>query len=389
MRRWHSFMGLAVCSALALLAQPCSRAVADGVTSRSVLADALAAANQIDDDSLKAQTLDLIATAQAQTGDAAGAKQTADAIVVNTAGDSAGADTEAGWKRDAYAAIAGGQAGSGDIAGARATVASIDDAETRDLAYQYIAQALARKGEISGAKRFAAHASGTYQTRADVTIAVAEANAGRVDDAMAIATSMDDAYQQVQALALIAQAQAKAGDATGARHTIELAKVAAGTVYDYLASTTYGAIATALVKAGDLDGANALRKIDDQCITREIAIAQADAGDINGARATLEQISDPYGLACANSSLAVALVKAGNALGASQAFDAARSAASSVTESSDAADACGRVASVQAKFGNPNSAADWARSQQDPFVKVSALVSVARALPSPKVSSPP
>jgi hypothetical protein len=379
MNHWHLLSRFALCSALALLAQPCRVAVADGVTSRSILADALAAAHQIDDGKLKAQALDLVATAQAQSGDITGAKQTAGSIVVDTSGDSAVADIETGFKNDAYAAIAGGQAETGDVDGARATAAGIQDSEAKELAYQYIAQALARKGDISGAKSFAEQASGPHQIQADVTIAGAEAADGNIDDAIAIAKAMDDSYQRVQALSLIAQAQAKAGYVTAARHTIELAMTAAPDVEDCFARATYSAIATAMVQAGDLDGANNLRKFDGWIIS-QIAIAQADMGDIAGARATIPQISDPYGLACANASLALALCRARNGPDAREAFGAARSAATSISESTDAAEACGRIASVQAKYGDSSAAADWARSQQDQFVEVSALISVARTL---------
>jgi hypothetical protein len=375
-----------MCGCIALLALSSDGASADQITSTGVLSDALAATDKIDDPRLKAQVLDMIAMTQAESGDTAGAKQSAEGIVVNASEDAATADAELGWKKDAYAAIAGGEAGRGDIDGAQATVASIIDPDTKSLAYEYIAQALARKGDIAGAKRFAALATGTDQTRADRAIAAALATTGNFEEAKAIAGSLDDDYEKVQALTAIAQAQAKAGDSSAAKQTIELARAAAANVGDYLASATWGAIAMALVKAGDLDGANSLRKIDEVRIARDIAVAQADLGDIAGAKQTIAQITDSSALACANARLALAQWRAHDITGATESLEAAKSAASEISGSSDQADACERIVEAWTIAGNPSGAAQWAESQNDPVSEVKGLITVVRYTGHPEIS---
>jgi hypothetical protein len=354
--------------------------MADTVTAQGVLADAVSAANRIDDAGVKAHVLDLIAAAQAECGDGASARQTAGSIVVN-ADDPGNAQAETGWKNDAYAAIVGGQAECGDIDRARAAAAQFADADVKSLAYQYIAQDLAKTGRRSEAREFAGRCGGVDRARADGAIAVADAAAGNFDDAKAEATSLGDPSEQVQALTRIAELQAKAGDVNSARQTIELAKSAAAQVPQWLARATYGAIAAAMVWAGEVDDANALRKIDENYVVRKIAVAQADMGDISAARATIAQISDAAGLACANARVAVALWKAGHAADANDALDAVRYAASQIGDSSQAADAAGIIAAAQTQVGDASSAADWGRAQQDPFVGASALIAVAKALP--------
>jgi hypothetical protein len=383
-RNWQSFFYLACCFALALLAHPCEKAFADEVTGQSILAAALAAANRIGDVGQRAQALDLIVETQAQSGDIPGAKQTADAIPLSSPDDSTVADTAAGWKKDAYANIAGGQAGAGDIAGARATVASLDDPETINVADQYIAQALARKGDITNAKSCAARTSGICRARADAAIARAQAASGDITAAKETIKGLADTNEQALAYAFVAEIQAKNGDQPGARDTVGLAKAAALQVPDYLSQTAFGAVAKAAVKAGDMDGASELRKTGESYISSQIAIAQAEMGDIAAAKETDAQISDPFDHAFAQVSIAEAESRAGDAAGAIQALDSARTAASSISDSSKAAEACGRIVEAWARSGNPTAAADWARSQQDPTVEVAGLIHIARALCPPE-----
>jgi hypothetical protein len=367
---------------LALLIHPCNRAVADEITSRSILASALTIANGIDDGRLKAQVLEMIAAAQAEMGDISGAKQTADAIVVTAADGSDIAEIQSNWKKEALAAIAGGQAGAGDIDGAFATVDSIDDAGTKAVAYQYIVQALARKGDITGAKASVAMTNGLCRTRANAAIAKAEATAGDITSAIDLAKSLNDATEQAQAFAFIAEAQAKCGDQTGAKQTVDLAKAAAAQVPDYLSRTVDGAVAKAEVKAGDADGTADYKKAYPSYVTREIATGLAETGDISGAKALVAQISDPQDQACTQANIALAELGAGDADGAVDALDSARRFALSIPDSSDNADGFGCVAQAWTKVGEPSAAADWIRSHQDPIVEVTGLIDIARAMRS-------
>jgi hypothetical protein len=377
MRNWSSRVRLASCAACAVLALAAGNAAADEISTGSVLSDAVGAANRIDDGRAKAQTLSSIATAQAQIGDIAGATETVDAIPVNRSGDSSIADCEAGWKDDAYATIAGCQAAKGNIASASATAKSINQPDMCGMAYQYISQALARRGDIAGAKAIADHLHGIFHDRANAAIAEAAAAGGDVSGAKQIAGGLDDACEKVKAFALIAETQIKAGDVAGARQTLELAKTAADDVPEWVARVPYGTLAAALVKAGDLDGAYVMRKADASYINREIAIAQAQMKDFTAAKASLAQITTPCDIACANASVAEAEIRAGDASEVDSTLDCAKAALSSITESTELAEACARIAQAQARAGDAATAADWARSQQDPEVEVSALIGVA------------
>lgn len=379
-RRWGIYCAIAA----PIFLGPGARA--DDLTSESVLNDALTAVNKIDDVRGKAQMLDQIAAAQAQTGDIAGAKQTVQAI--GQGASNTGADDGTGsWKNDAYAAIAGAQAGRGDVNGAFATVKVIDDDDAKSLAFQNIAQALAKRGDLSAANAYASRLSGTCRARADASIAEARAAAGDFTGAKDLAKTLDDGTEQALALASISEIQAKSGDAAGALETAHLARDAAGQVYDYLSRPVYGAVARAEVKAGDLEGALALRKVDNSFITREIAIARAQMGDISGAKESLGQVSNSMDQACANAGIAAAQSKAGDSSGAAGSLDAARMALSTATNLGDNTEPCAQIVGTWAKFGDANAAADWARSQQDPTVEATTLISVARALGNTELSS--
>jgi hypothetical protein len=300
---------------------------------------------------------------------------------VNASGSDANQQAERGWKNDAAAGIAAAQAKTGDLDAANASIDAIPDAETKCLACQYVAQALARAGNISDAQTYSARTNGISRARADGAIAVAQGASGDFHDAVSLANSLGDASEQVEALSRIARSQAKSGDLDGAKHTIALARQAVRNVPDWLAPTAYGEIAMALVRVGDLEGARDMERVDQNVVTRQIAIAQAETGDIAGAKATIEQITDSFSLACANVALAMAWSRAGRPSGADDAMDAARYSAGSISDASDAANAVEQICSAQAKLGDPSSAADWARSQQDGFAASSGLVGIARALP--------
>jgi uncharacterized protein HemY len=211
------------------------------------------------------------------------------------------------------------------------------------------------------------------------------ASVGDTAGAKALVAGFSDAdSEQVFAFVKIAEIQFKGGDTPGARQTIELANAATANVDEYLLSACLCAIAKAQVKMGDLAAAKALGKNNTEHLIREIAIAQAEMGDLEAARVSLTQISDADEKVCVEASIAEAQVKSGDTSSAGQTLDEAKWTAAKITESKE--DACGRIAAAETKAGDAATAVEWARSQQDPMVKVSALVNIARALHSPSLA---
>ncbi|MGA3066115.1 MAG: hypothetical protein ABSF29_04625 [Tepidisphaeraceae bacterium] len=371
------------CAAAALLLHLPTFARAADFTSQSLLADALTASSGINDNRQRAIAMYSIAQAQAESGDLAAARQTAAAIPVNPT--DADAQGEAAWKTDTYAVIAGGQAKAGDFPGAQATAESITDPQAKQDAYLNIAQSLAEKGDITDARVSATHTDGIDRDRANAAIAQALATAGDIPSAKTLAADLGAPEEQSLAFAAIAQAQIKSGDIPAARLSILAAKAAAANVPQYLSSTCYCAIASAEVKANDLDGATSLEKTGAAHITEAIAIAQAEMGDLTSARATLAQVSDTYEQVCVQASIAEAQIKSGDPASALQTLDAAKFAAATLTDSLP--DAAARIAAAETKAGDTATAAQWAKSQQDPFVEVTALISIARAQNSNNLAS--
>jgi hypothetical protein len=383
----HTLTRLTPAIAIALLTLASPKVFADKVTSQSLLADALANANRIDDGQVKAQTQDLIATAQAQTGDFASALQTADAMTIDVSADSQTIETETGWRMDAYAAIAGARAAAGDIPSAVSAANAIDDSSAKNMAFEHIVEALAARGDINGAIGYCSQTSQIYRTRSYAAIARAQAAQGNIAAAAKTAGNLEDSSEQALTYIAVAEAQVKAGDSSAARSTLEQARAAADQVPGYLSHSVYGAIARAEVKAENQAAADDLRKIDPSYIASQIAIAQAQMGDVSTARATAGEVTDQFDQVNADSSIAEALAKSDDLPGAAQALNAAREALSTITDTTIAADACGRIAEAWTKCGGPSHAADWVHSQQDTNAEISGLISIARALSNANYSS--
>jgi hypothetical protein len=383
----HTRHTLTAIIAIALLTLASPRLRADQVRSQNLLADALAVANRIDDGQVKAQTQDLIATAQAQTGDIASVLQTADAMRVDVSADSQTTETESGWRLDAYAAIAGARAGLGDTPGAVAAASAIEDSSAKSMAFQHIVEALAARGDINGALNYCSRTSQIYRTRSYAAVAKAQAAAGNIAAAARTAANLDNSSEQALTFIAVAQAQIKSGDSSGARSTLEQARAATDQIPGHLSRSVYGAIARAEVKAGNQPAADDLRKIDASYIASQIAVAHAQMGDISAAWATAAEVANQFDQAWADSSIAEALAKSDDFSDAATALNAAREALSLITDTTNAADACGRIAEAWTRCGGPSHAADWVHSQQDPNAEISGLISIARALSSANSST--
>lgn len=140
--------------------------------------------------------------------------------------------------------VATAQAESGDIAGAQRTAASIQ--ELKDAALRNIAQAQAKAGDIAGAQRTAGGIQyAIWKDEALAVIAVAQVRAGDLTSAQRTANSIRDKGSLIK----IAEAQEEAGDIPGARRTADSIQDA------YAKGEVLAAIAVAQVRAGDIAGA--------------------------------------------------------------------------------------------------------------------------------------
>ena len=218
-------------------------------------------------------------------------------------------------KANAYRVIAEAQANAGDVAGARQT---LELAKTSALGIGVEAQ----KGFGDLAIAQACNA-----------IAVAEAKAGDVAAAKMTAAQIGyDGMRAITYLA-IAETQARSGDAAGARQGIELAKAAMAKVADDMKVTAYLELARVQTEAGDAStaresmrvaraaaamvGSGRSGKVATAVAYSEIAMAEAWTGDLRGAKATAAQINGETGMQeGAYHAIVAAQAKAGDAAGA-------------------------------------------------------------------------
>jgi tetratricopeptide (TPR) repeat protein len=166
------------------------------------------------------------------------------------------AKNPARWLRE----IAPIQAMSGDIAGARQTADLIQDPYDRSVALLFIAATQTKSGDIVGARQTAEHIGDpgikSYTQR---VIARAQATSGDIESALQTADLIQDPYDRSGALLDIADAQTKHGDNAGAQKTLASA-----------------------ISVADLAESSA------RCL-HNIAQAQAKLGDLAGARKTAER----------------------------------------------------------------------------------------------------
>ena len=157
--------------------------------------------------------------------------------------------------------LASGLASRGEVKDAEAIVDAIDDPETRARAHFEVAAALITRGDTSAAERHTAlaGADGRYLLR---ELAEAEAKVGAFPDALRNAAAISEPSRQVQAYEEIAEGQVRAGDAAGARKTLQLARAAVDRVKEDEDRQGYCvALARIHVLAGDPAAAKALLKV--------------------------------------------------------------------------------------------------------------------------------
>lgn len=186
---------------------------------------------------------------------------------------------------------------AGDVAGAKALAGGLMEYDAaQNFLRLDVAEALAQNGDTAGAR---------------LEVAAVEASSAATNGFMDLLTS----------LSRVAAAQAKAGDAAGARQTLGVSRFLLAKVADTPSSRSeyLGELARAQIAIGDKAGARAsitqclidAQKAGDMAIIRivEGGKVQAESGDLEGARATAaalagEEVSRAYVL------IAVALEQA-------------------------------------------------------------------------------
>lgn len=338
------------------------------IRSQDLLAEALTAADQIEDFSRETEVVAQIAMAQARTGDLVGALKSARTGVPVTD------------RNPVYLTIAAAQAKAGDIKGAIATADAIPD--YRSVAYASIIEAMAQRGDISGAKALLVRITDPdARTGALASISIGQATANDVPGACETAASIaGEGIDKVAAYTGIANAQSSAHDLPGALKTIALAKAAAKHVSAPVLPEAMSRIAASQVRAGDLTGAQETgSNTPNHYADPVIAVAQADTGDIAAAKASAQGITNAYERIFILSVIVVNESKAGNLSEARQTLDTAKAEAAKLTGTVQAS-SCNLIAQAQTKIGDAKGAVQWARSLKNPQSRVSALTGIAESL---------
>ena len=172
---------------------------------------------------------------------------------------------------------------------------SIDKSGSRAVMFQEIGKAQAKTGDLSAARqsfaaalKIASSIGGTLRSGALREIATAQVEAGDIAGALRTAYGFHNVLTRVEALRSIAIVQAKARDEEAARQTLAAAVDAAGSH-----ARTLIEIAIEQAEAGDIAGglrtARDIHDVEEQArALYEIARVQARAGDLRAAGRTFD-----------------------------------------------------------------------------------------------------
>ncbi len=260
----------------------------------AILQQAREAAHQIEDDDGNARTfiaamsasvnlLQVIASTQARAGDYEGAVQTAGEI-------------EDQGKSLVLVTLATVQAAEGKTQQALETAALIDPPSRKARALARIGEYQALAGNVDQAETTFKQAMEFADLAADsskrdsalLNIAAARASAGQVEKVRQLAEIIEDRSDRKAALRWLARVQAKQGDLAGALDTAEEMGQDPSILRE---------IATTSARNGDVESALQIAEslsleIPASLTFQGIAIAQAGAGDTEGALKTIQSIED-------------------------------------------------------------------------------------------------
>ena len=324
-----------------------------------------------------------VALAQADFGDFAGAKQTVSLIAdqYTPCKGSVDAIVTCDLQGKALRKVAWGQYFlSGDLEGAKQTASTIADERQKDGALTDIAewQRVPVSDRRLGEPAFDIVSMDTSNVRQKwretmAAIASAEAKAGHLEAVRQIVdviftgiSSEPDAYtyEASQALGMVAEAEAAAGDVAGAKETIDHATEVASSAGDYRCSA-FENLARVQLKLGDITGAKEAfgraKGAGLSCL-EDVAEDQARAAQIADARETVSHISDPQGRCRALLAIAGAQFKAGDVAAARETIREAQEVASGISSPKDRCSALNGISWVQAKVGDVSAAKKTASS---------------------------
>lgn len=237
---------------------------------------------------ISTQALALLCAAQIEAGDAAGAQATAERVRNGAAQATLLADIAA-----AEASQASGNAAANDDQPASASTDAAPAANSASAIKDNPAAAtknVAKALELADAYR---DLSGFDKSNALLKIAAAQAALSDFRGALQTAAKITDGFAKNQALTLIAVGQAKAGDVSGAQQTANsiVNDASAKNREDALAE-----VAIALAASGDMPSAEKVENLlpmdyDVSAVTADLAVAQAQAGDVKTALITIDRLS--------------------------------------------------------------------------------------------------
>ena len=341
--------------------------------SRTTIAKALRAMNEIEEPRNRARAFASIAVAQAQVGAARDAEKSISTALAAARGIRDTADREF-----ALLDIAKSQAGAGMIREALATATEMEDSDWVGYALESITKAQVEAGRIRDAVETAEGMEGVVeQSDAFRWIAEALAEAGQFHEAVAIAQKAGNYPRQASAFVSIAKAQAEAGMFSEALATAGKIQF----VYDGEQARALSAIASAQAKAGQYtDSLGNFRKAMEAAEREsneyfpeksrafsEVALARAQAGQVRDADQTFaralqvtEEIEDDDNRSEAFGFIAAAQAKAGRKGDAARSFARALEIAWEMDSDFKQARALMAIASAQAEAGNIHDAVETA-----------------------------
>ena len=311
--------------------------------------------------------------------------------VLARAGDESGAlraavETGGGFRDFALGLIAETQVRDGDPAGARRTAAGCQ--ETGD-AFCRMARALSEAGDVAGALRTVAEGSGRRRSRRSIPgWAHCPGSpqrrpgpgdvAGALRTAASIGADSPNPTQQKEARrrresarAHIAEAQAQAGDAAGAAHTVAAIEDAR------VRRRAQNKVHVARARGGDIPGALAAvgegRYDGKDWVLGCIAEAQAQADDPDGAARTVAAIDEDYRRDQALAALAVGRARGGD-------LPSASGMAKEIGDTRVRKKTQARIFLAQAEAGNPTPAIDFVQTLPTPRDRIKMAVAFASLL---------
>jgi hypothetical protein len=368
----HLFIAVTFLSLSGVVAMAQAAATDNRGKSRELLALAETSAATITDDDERDDAFMRVIHVRSEIGDAAGAEKAAKLI---------GSEQKRGF---ASRAIAGGYARSGDIKTAMAMADAMPKASAGIL--EEVVAAQVDRGELDAARTTRAKIRDAfYAAHASRRIALAQAASGDLAAAKQTLAGIEGAADvKVQGYVDIADALRKQKNEAGEFEMVKSAMAALREVPAYLRPMSIAAVAGMLVKAGNgeiaMKIANDVTEARDKALVlSHIADAQAELGNLSGARSTAKLLAGDDQVRV-QMLVAKAQMKGGDSAGAKQSIATARTMADKVEIPTLRAFAYESILPTQIELGDASGAIEVANGQRDPIVKTYALVAVARAL---------